>query len=146
MDHYIIKEKLLSYLDTEIPEQEYMEIMFHAEHCSDCSNTLALWDSARKMLSYLPDAEPPKSLVDNVMKSIKPAEKSKSSVFVQWLKPTLAFGTACLLLISFINKKENTVTTENLLLSDISDETISWAFSPSDPDINLLLNTTEEEL
>lgn len=147
MDHN--KINLFSLNDQELSEHERQEILMHIEVCNDCNGKLKTWNSASNILSRLPEPEYSSSFVNSVMEKLPNShEKGFFSLFGinPWLIPSLAVATLVLLFYMPLLSKQATINTENLLLAELPDDTYNWAFSTTEPDINLLFGSSSEEL
>lgn len=153
MNHKLIKEKLYTFLDKELSEQEHQEISLHIEECSECKDDLKLWQATGRLLSFIPEPVPSEKIMTNVMKSVSNLSKENSFdlgklLQFRWLAPSLSVGVAALFLcFAFINN-EVVITTENILLASLSsDDAMSSFFSSGEqPDIELLVDMHEENL
>ncbi len=153
MNHKLIKEKLYTFLDKELSEQEHQEISLHIEECSECKDDLKLWQATGRLLSFIPEPIPSEKIMTNVMKSVSSLSKEYNfdlGKFLQfrWLAPNLSVGVAVLFLCFTLIPKEAVITTENILLTSLSsDKAMSSFFSSGEqPDIGLLVDMNEENL
>lgn len=145
MDHN--KINLFALNDHELSEFERQEILMHIEICNDCNSTLKTWNSANKVLSKIIEPEYSASFVVNVMNKLPDSYKKKSSLFSsQWLIPGFAIAVLVLLFCIPLISNKTDITTENLLLAELPDDTYNWAFSTTTPDIDLLFSSSAEEL
>ena len=153
MNHKLIKEKLYTFLDKELSEQEHQEISLHIEECNECKDNLKLWQTTGRLLSFIPEPVPSEKIMTNVMKSV--SSLSKETGFdlgkllqFRWLAPSLSVGVAVLFLCFAFIHKEAVITTENVLLASLSsDDTMNSFFSSGEePDIGLLFDMNEENL
>lgn len=154
MDHERIKERIFESLDKELPEHEREEISMHLKSCKECSHEMDNWKLTSLMLSKISKPQDSNLFINSVMNKITAPHKEPVSLFKfnPWLIPTFAVSALVLVCIPLVTQKNTAISTaiststENLLLAELPDDVYNWAFSTSEPDLNLLFGSTTEEL
>lgn len=100
-DHDRLREALHAFRDGELAEPESREVASHLQACSDCRETLAVWERFANAALKVPAGLASEAFVGGVMAHIaeEEAEAEAPSGFGWWLAPScaLALGLTVLL-------------------------------------------------
>lgn len=111
-----IENKLIFYLDKELPTIEQNEISKHLEKCKSCSTKLALIKSSFNFIEKEKDEELNPFITTQIMARIEAETKKTKSVFIKILQPIsiAALLILAILIGNFASKSYNSLETENL--------------------------------
>ncbi len=147
MNHQNIKDKLLSFRDPELSEEERGEIAAHLPLCEECRGVLSRWETAQTAFGSV-SLEPSETFVGGVMNQLAALEEAQTRAgnrwaLADWLLPVLGYGFAFALVFLAITHRESAVNAEAVLLADVP-QTSSWAFSEETPEIDKLMDVSKE--
>jgi anti-sigma factor RsiW len=119
-DHDLIRRRVLTCRDAELPEAERRELLAHVEGCPDCRAASRRWEVLAGAFFRVAQPPPSEPFVRRVMARVEAERRDSLSAWEgawRWLVPALGVGIAALILVVTTPWRESPVSTDTLLLA-----------------------------